>query len=246
MPLDPQPQTDTISQNTTVSDPSNMPPSVPESPEAITTPEVVNSDNQDIESLKNPIISTEPEKTLENQAPVSEPKITPENLEITTTKSTTSVPAENPTAQIPVSEPLSPEPEPIKPEPEKIPEVKPIETKPEPEKIPEVKPIETKPEPIAKPKPEVIIPAVTILSQTKNIARELLVKARNAIQTRKRKKLNQIMTLFAKRTKITNDEVEKLLHVSDATATRYLNILQKEGKIKQTGKTGKSVFYSKI
>ena len=231
MPLDPQPQTDTISQNTTVSDPSNMPPSVPESPEAITTPEVVNSDNQDIESLKNPIISTEPEKTLENQAPVSEPKITPENLEITTTKSTTSVPAENPTAQIPVSEPLSPEPEPIKPEPEKI---------------PEVKPIETKPEPIAKPKPEVIIPAVTILSQTKNIARELLVKARNAIQTRKRKKLNQIMTLFAKRTKITNDEVEKLLHVSDATATRYLNILQKEGKIKQTGKTGKSVFYSKI
>jgi hypothetical protein len=30
------------------------------------------------------------------------------------------------------------------------------------------------------------------------------------------------------------------------TATRYLSQLEKEGKIKQVGKTGKSVFYSKI
>jgi len=54
------------------------------------------------------------------------------------------------------------------------------------------------------------------------------------------------MTLFAKRTNITNDEVEKLLHISDTTATRYLEILEKENKIKQVGKTGKSVSYSKI
>jgi predicted HTH transcriptional regulator len=54
------------------------------------------------------------------------------------------------------------------------------------------------------------------------------------------------MTLFAKQTKITNDEVEKFLHISDATSGRYLSILVKEGKIKQTGKTGKSVFYTKI
>ncbi len=54
------------------------------------------------------------------------------------------------------------------------------------------------------------------------------------------------MTLFAKQTKITNDEVEKFMHVSDATATRYLNTLEKENKIKQSGKTGKFVSYSKI
>jgi len=54
------------------------------------------------------------------------------------------------------------------------------------------------------------------------------------------------MTLFLKNSKITNDEVEKFLHVSDATAERYLNILEKEGKIKQTRKTGHSVFYIKI
>lgn len=54
------------------------------------------------------------------------------------------------------------------------------------------------------------------------------------------------MTLFLKKSKITNDEVEKFMHVSDATATRYLSQLEKENKIKQTGKTGHSVFYIKI
>ena len=60
------------------------------------------------------------------------------------------------------------------------------------------------------------------------------------------KKLDKIMTLFLKNSKITNDEVEKFLHVSDATATRYLSQLEKEGKIKQSGKTGKGVSYLKI
>ena len=45
---------------------------------------------------------------------------------------------------------------------------------------------------------------------------------------------------------VTNDEVEKLLHISDATATRYLEQLEKEGKVKQEGRTGKSVSYSRI
>lgn len=79
-----------------------------------------------------------------------------------------------------------------------------------------------------------------------NFARDLLNKARFAIQTRKRVKLDRIMTLFAKRTNITNDEVEKFLHVSDATATRYLEILEKENKIKQSSKSGKGVSYTKI
>ena len=76
--------------------------------------------------------------------------------------------------------------------------------------------------------------------------REILAKASLAIQNKKRKKLDSILTLFAKRTNITNDEVEKFLHVSDATATRYLSQLEKEGKIKQNGKTGHMVSYSRI
>lgn len=79
-----------------------------------------------------------------------------------------------------------------------------------------------------------------------SLARQLLISARNAIQFRKRKKLDRVMSLFLQKSKITNDEVEKFLHVSDATATRYLSILEKEGKIKQSGKTGKGVSYSRI
>src|SRR3989344_4999067 len=74
----------------------------------------------------------------------------------------------------------------------------------------------------------------------------LLAKAREAIQFRKRKKLEKIMGMFLKQSSITNDEVEKLLHISDATATRYLEQLEKEGKVKQEGRTGKSVSYSKM
>jgi Fic family protein len=45
---------------------------------------------------------------------------------------------------------------------------------------------------------------------------------------------------------ITREEVEKLLDISRATALRYLNELEKEGKIKQVGQTGRSVCYELI
>ena len=111
---------------------------------------------------------------------------------------------------------------------------------------------ESSPEPENEPKkaPEprtAQIPVNEPLTQPKqSLARELLIKARNAIQFRKRKKLDRVMSMFLKQSKITNDEVEKFLHVSDATATRYLSELEKEGKIKQNGRTGKGVSYSRM
>ena len=96
----------------------------------------------------------------------------------------------------------------------------------------------------AKSEPEKII-SIPVIISNKNKVFELLAKAKLAIQSRKRKKLDKVMTMFAKQTKITNDEVEKFLHVSDATAERYLNTLEKENKIKQIGKTGKAVTYQK-
>jgi len=72
------------------------------------------------------------------------------------------------------------------------------------------------------------------------------VKARATIQDRKHKKLEKILEALTVKGKITNDEVEKLLHVSDATATRYLSALEKEGKIQQVGRTGKAVEYTRI
>jgi len=42
---------------------------------------------------------------------------------------------------------------------------------------------------------------------------------------------------------ITNDEVEALLGVSDATAERYLEEIERAGGIEQVGRTGKTVSY---
>ena len=44
--------------------------------------------------------------------------------------------------------------------------------------------------------------------------------------------------------KIQNNDVEKLVGVSNATAERYLDELEKEGKLTQHGIIGQSVFYT--
>jgi len=133
----------------------------------------------------------------------------------------------------------------IKPSPEPVYEQK---QTPEPEtaQIPGNEPLEElkRETETQEPEPEKEKPRISYLKSQK--AKELLVMARNAIQFRKRKKLDRVMSLFLKQSKITNDEVEKFLHVSDATATRYLSQLEKENKIKQVGKTGKAVSYSRI
>ncbi len=140
------------------------------------------------------------------------------------------------TAQMAGNEPLAPDTPTSEPE-TKLEEI---------ETLPEQTSIESTPDE-PKPKPESSQPkAVPPEEKPKNLWQALLTKARLIIQIRKRKKLEKIMTLFSKKPQITNDEVEKLLHVSDSTATRYLSQLEKEGRIKQTGKTGKAVSYSKI
>ena len=95
------------------------------------------------------------------------------------------------------------------------------------------------------PLPQSPIPAPARAPQARS-GRDLLTKARQTIQNKKQKKLEKILEFLNTKDKITNDEVEKLLHVSDATATRYLSELEKQGKIRQVGKTGHAVSYTKI
>ncbi len=76
--------------------------------------------------------------------------------------------------------------------------------------------------------------------------RNLLVKAGEKIQFNKKKKLEKVMELAQKKTKISNRDVCLALRVSDVTAFRYLDILEKQGKIKQAGKTGRDVFYQLV
>ena len=115
--------------------------------------------------------------------------------------------------------------------------------------IPSNEPFTPEPEPFdsAQDKPTSEPPSAAAPVQTGilHTPRDLLNKARVAIQDRKRKKRDKIMLALNTKNKITNDEVEKLLHVSDATATRYLSALEKEGKIRQFGKNGKAVSYER-
>ena len=45
---------------------------------------------------------------------------------------------------------------------------------------------------------------------------------------------------------ITNDQVQNLLGISDASAERYLDSLEKEGILRQVGKTGVKTYYKKV
>lgn len=54
----------------------------------------------------------------------------------------------------------------------------------------------------------------------------------------------KILALLRDKQRIANNDVEKLLGVSDATATRYLSELEQEGKVEQVGATGRGVEYT--
>ncbi|MEI6040516.1 MAG: DeoR family transcriptional regulator [Candidatus Berkelbacteria bacterium] len=57
--------------------------------------------------------------------------------------------------------------------------------------------------------------------------------------------LEKVRGLISTQEKITNEEVQNLLKVSDATAERYLDELESSGLICQVGKTGTSTYYEK-
>jgi hypothetical protein len=207
--------------------PSNMPLEALETPINADIPVSLNNDNPENTPISTPspeeVIPLEPTDMPANPASngTNEPSIEP--------VSESAKAPETGTAQIPVNEPLASEPE-VKSEP----------LNPRSESLESA--------PVSAPQPQPVSAPVFVEPQQNKIslARELLVKARNAIQFRKRKKLDRVMTLFLKKSKITNNEVKDFLHVSDATAERYLNVLEKENKIKQNGKTGKAVSYSRI
>ncbi|MFH1402478.1 MAG: winged helix-turn-helix transcriptional regulator [Patescibacteria group bacterium] len=60
---------------------------------------------------------------------------------------------------------------------------------------------------------------------------------------KKEKNKSKILEFLNSNEKITNNQAEKLLKVSDSTAERYLNELEKEQKIKQIGTVGQGVYY---
>jgi len=64
-------------------------------------------------------------------------------------------------------------------------------------------------------------------------------------ETKKKENLVKIENYISDKEKFTNDDLEKLLGVSNTTVKRYLDELESAGKIKQIGQTGSGVYYTK-
>ena len=64
----------------------------------------------------------------------------------------------------------------------------------------------------------------------------------NAQDKKKQQNKLKILEYAQKHKRLTNDVVEQITGVSDATATRYLEELEQQGKLKQIG-SGKHTYY---
>ncbi|HDH31415.1 MAG TPA: ArsR family transcriptional regulator [Candidatus Wolfebacteria bacterium] len=71
-----------------------------------------------------------------------------------------------------------------------------------------------------------------------------LMELNEAKKIAKEKNKEKILELLKEKDQITNNDIESALGVSDATATRYFEELEQEGKIIQKGE-GRGVYYIK-
>lgn len=62
---------------------------------------------------------------------------------------------------------------------------------------------------------------------------------------KRRENLKKVMAMARERDEIRNDDVQFALKVSDATATRYLDELERQGKLVQTGSKKGAVYRHK-
>ncbi|MBI2514674.1 HTH domain-containing protein [Candidatus Wolfebacteria bacterium] len=78
-----------------------------------------------------------------------------------------------------------------------------------------------------------------------NTKEEFVGICRSAVETASQKETRKQKTLalFAGRSELSNSEIRKTLGVSSRTAVRYLDELEKEGKIEQVGIAGHFVAY---
>ncbi len=129
------------------------------------------------------------------------------------------------------------QPESDTPEPQKvaeIPESGQFQAEPNPESVQMdlTQPPPSVPAALTPPAPQPQSPAQQ--DQT-GFIRALLAKAQVKIQFNKQKKLDKIMLFAQKKKIIANEDVQLFLHVSSATATRYLVKLVQQGQLARVG-----------
>jgi len=62
-------------------------------------------------------------------------------------------------------------------------------------------------------------------------------------QAKKEAAKGKIITALRAKVSLRNEEIAELAGISSATVVRYMDELEKEGKVAQVGKTGRSVVY---
>ncbi len=95
-------------------------------------------------------------------------------------------------------------------------------------------------EPIQAEQPKDSPPASNSSIQLSGI--DFRARMREAKIRKREARLEKILSFVREKGKITNDEVQKLLRVSDATATRYLRELVNRGLLRKGGAT-RGVYY---
>ena len=115
------------------------------------------------------------------------------------------------------------------------PESKPVE----PPKEPQTEAVSATPvKPVSAPAPQTVVASQSqSLAQQDQVGfiRALLAKANAKLHSNRQKKLDNLILMAQKKRMITNDDVQKLLRVSDATATRYLVKLVEQGHLARAG-----------
>lgn len=95
--------------------------------------------------------------------------------------------------------------------------------------------------------------AIIVILLTKKTREQVLRPAQDKIvgicslaldQTvRKNRNKEKIATLLREKGQLSNADIREALGFSERSVVRYMNELEREGKIKQMGKTGRSVTY---
>ena len=87
-------------------------------------------------------------------------------------------------------------------------------------------------------------PAPSPAPEASSPIQRLLAKAKEKIQFRKQAKLEKIMVFAKAQGGVTNDQAQKLLRISDATASRYLAQLTKSGRLRLVKAVGRGARYT--
>lgn len=212
-----EPPTESMSESPVTPAPEPTPEPKPETPPTPSTPEA-----QPESAVKPPILELPTEEKTELQ-PSKQSSIKP------------------PAIEQPTTEKLVIEQPPIEQSPKESSGGESTEQTPQPveEKIPSTQPtapIEQIPTSSPAASPLVATPQPPIIGKIFAIIKE-------KIFVRREKRLQKILDYLNQKGRITNAQARKILRVSEATATRYLDILERRSKIKQVGKTGKGVTY---